>query len=77
MYYGALNYNRFWNWLKNQKCSYALSFDGLSGETDNTYEVPNDIYDKHMYLLSGNSSFKRVIGKSNNSIVYESLYLKK
>lgn len=37
---------------------------------------PNDIYDKHIYIKSGNSSFKRVIGKSNNSIVYESLYLK-
>ena len=25
---------------------------------------------------SGNSSFKRTIGKSNNSIVFESLYIK-
>lgn len=76
MYYGALNYETFWNWLRNIDCCYALSFDGISGDVDNTYSVPTDIYDRHEYLLSGNSSFKRTIGKSNDSIVYESLYIK-
>lgn len=76
MYYGALDYEELWQWLKSQPCKYALSFDGISGNVDNTYEVPNDIYTKHEYLLSGNSSFKRTIGKSNDSIVYESLYIK-
>lgn len=76
MYYGSLDYNVFWEWLRKQPCSYALSFDGVSGEIDSTYAVPKDIYNKHEYLLSGNSSFKRTIGKSNDSIVYESLYIK-
>lgn len=76
MYYGALNYDVFWEWLRRQECGYILSFDGISGNVDNTYAVPTDIYDKHEYLLSGNSSFKRTIGKSNDSIVYESLYVK-
>lgn len=76
MYYGALDYEELWQWLRSQPCKYALSFDGISGEVDNTYEVPKDIYTKHEYLLSGNSSFKRTIGKSNDSIVYESLYIK-
>ncbi len=76
MYYGALNYEELWQWLRSQPCKYALSFDGISGDVDNTYEVPKDIYTKHEYLLSGNSSFKRTIGKSNDSIVYESLYIK-
>jgi len=76
MYYGVLDYNVFWEWLRKQPCSYALSFDGVSGEIDSTYAVPKDIYNKHEYLLSGNSSFKRTIGKSNDSIVYESLYIK-
>lgn len=48
----------------------------LVGEEDNTWNVPEDVYSKHEYLLSGNSSFKRTIGKSNDSIVYESLYVK-
>lgn len=76
MYYGALDYEELWQWLRSQPCKYALSFDGISGDVDNTYEVPRDIYTKHEYLLSGNSSFKRTIGKSNDSIVYESLYIK-
>lgn len=76
MYYGTIDYDKLWNWLRNLPCKYALSFDGISGEEDNTWNVPRDVYSKHEYLLSGNSSFKRTIGRSNNSIVYESLYLK-
>ena len=49
----------------------------ISGNVDNTYEVPSDLYSQHLYIKSRNSSFKRAIGKSNDSIVYESLYIKK
>lgn len=76
MYYGTIDYTKLWDWLRSLPCKYALSFDGISGEEDNTWNVPTDVYSKHEYLLSGNSSFKRTIGKSNDSIVYESLYLK-
>lgn len=76
MYYGAINYEKLWDWMRNLPCKYALSFDGISGKEDNTWNVPTDVYSKHEYLLSGNSSFKRTIGKSNDSIVYESLYVK-
>lgn len=76
MYYGALDYDKFWQYLRQIPCKYVLSFDGKSGEIDNTWDVPKNIYTKHEYLLSGNSSFKRTIGKSNDSIVYESLYIK-
>ena len=76
MYYGTIDYDKLWNWLRNLPCKYALSFDGISGEEDNTWNVPQDVYSRHEYLLNGNSSFKRTIGKSNDSIVYESLYLK-
>lgn len=76
MYYGTIDYKKFWEWLRSLPCKYVLSFDGISGEEDNTWNVPKDIYSTHKYLLSGNSSFKRTIGRSNNSIVYESLYIK-
>lgn len=76
MYYGTIDYKVFFDWLKKQSGKYLLSFDGVSGEIDNTVDVPKDIYSKHEYLLNGNSSFKRTIGKSNDSIVYESLYIK-
>lgn len=76
MYYGTIELEKFWNYLRQLPCKYALSFDGKSGEINNTWEVPKDIYAKHEYLLNGNSSFKRTIGKSNDSMVYESLYIK-
>ena len=76
MYYGTINYDAFWNWLRSLPCDYLLSFDGVSGNSNNAYNVPTDVYSEHKYLYSGNSSFKRTIGKSNDSIVYESLYIK-
>ena len=76
MYYGSLDLQKFFGWLEAQRGYYLLSFDGKSGEIDNTYDLPPNLYSEHKYILSGNSSFKRTIGKSNNSIVYESLYLK-
>lgn len=53
-----------------------MSYDGVSGDVDNTANVPENLYDEHLYILNGNSSFKRTIGKSNDSIVYESLYVR-
>lgn len=76
MYFGTINYEEFWIYLRQLSCQYILSFDGKSGNIDNTWNVPNDIYTTHKYILSGNSSFKRTIVKSNDSIVYESLYIK-
>lgn len=75
MYFGTIDYNNLWNYLKNTKSDWLLSFDGKAGEEDNTVEIPK-IYDKHIYINSGNSSFRRVIGKSNNTIVEESLYIR-
>lgn len=76
MYYGAIDYTQLWDWIRSLSCNYLLSFNGVSDINDNTYNVPQDIYSTHEYILSGNSSFKRIIGKSKNTIVYESLYIK-
>lgn len=76
MYYGTINYTKLWNWIRNLPCHYVLSFDGISGGNDNTWNVSKDLYSRHEYLLNGNSSFKRTIGKSNDAIVYESIYVK-
>ena len=75
MYNGDFDNDGFFKWMKELKCKFALSYDGISGETDNTYKVPSDVYDKHVYVKSGNSSFKRIKQSDNNTIVYESLYL--
>ena len=50
-------------------------FKKLSYESAKYWHLgPIDLYEEHKYIKSGNSSFKRTIGKSNDSIVYESLY---
>lgn len=77
MYFGGFDNNKLFEWLRDLNCKWAMSYDGISGKIDNTYNVPEDLYNEHIYIKSGNSSFKRVIGKSRDSIVYESLYLKK
>lgn len=76
MYYGVIDYEQLWSWLRSQDCSYMLSFNGKTNSEDMTYSVPNDIYTSHEYLYSGNSSFRRVIGISNKEYVSESLYIK-
>ena len=77
MYYGCIDYEKFWNWIRINCHRYVLSFDGKTNNRgDNTYKVPKDIYSEHVYLCSGNSGFRRLNGTSNNTIVYESLYIK-
>ena len=76
MYYGAIDYEIFWKWMSRQKGDYILSFDGKTNTIDCTYDVPKYLYSSHEYLDSGNSSFRRVIGKSNNEYVKESIYIK-
>ena len=78
MYYGKIDFEKFFGFaerLSNNGIRFALSFDGRSGEVDNTYCVPESCYKRHLYIKSGNSSFKRTIGKDRNAMVYESLYL--
>ena len=75
MYYGSIEYNNLWKYLSNINCAWALSFDGIAGTENNTQNIPN-IYDNHIYIKSGNSSFRRVIGNKTDVIVYESLYIK-
>lgn len=76
MYGGNFNQDEFFEWLSKLKCHYAWSYNGMSGKEDNTFNVPKELYNQHLYLKSGNSSFKRTIGKDKNAMVMESLYLK-
>jgi DNA adenine methylase len=74
MYYGTINYNELWNWLKESPANFALSFDGKQGENDRTYQVPKELYSQHYYIDSGISSFRRL--KNKGAIdVKESLYV--
>lgn len=78
MYFGGIDLSIFYSVLEtlcNKNVKFALSFDGKSGDVDNTCDIPTKCYKKHLYIKSGNSSFKRIIGKDKNAIVYESIYI--
>lgn len=75
MYYGTIDFQKLWQFLKNLKCDYIMSFDGIAGQQNMIYNVPENIYNKHLLIDSGNSSFRRVIGNNKNCNVKESLYL--
>ena len=53
---------------------YVLSFDGIRGDKEYETGIPKELYVKKFFLASGNSSFKKVMDKSNEQ-VYEALYL--
>ena len=53
---------------------YVLSFDGIRGDKEYETGLPKELYVKKFLLASGNSSFKKVMDKSNEQ-VYEALYL--
>lgn len=76
MYYGAIDYDLLWEWMHGLKCGYALSFDGVRGGDNITYEVPRYLYDRHEYLQSGKSSLSRILAGGKDLVVHESIYLK-
>jgi DNA adenine methylase len=75
MYFGKIDYDKFWNYLRQLKSNYIFSFDGRRSEINNTYTVPTDIYTRHVYVSSGKSSFK-CLKDQKVGYVEESLYIK-
>ena len=70
------NNEEMFQWIRELPCPYALSYDGVSGKDDKTFDVPQDLYDEHLYIKSGNSSFKRIKESDKNAVVFESLYVR-
>lgn len=60
--------------LNRRNIRWLLSYDGKSGDEDQTFEVPKELYRRHEYIKSGISSFKRIV-KKEKAMVLESLYL--
>ncbi len=76
-YFGTINFDRFVEYLEdlNQRgIKWILSFDGKRGKKDYTVDIPRDLYLRHMFIPSGNSTFKKVIDKETEKVL-ESIYL--
>lgn len=76
-YYGTIDFDAFLEYLEDlnkREIKYILSFDGKRGDDDFTVSLPPDLYKRHEFIPSGNSSFKKVMDKEKLQ-VFESLYL--
>ena len=76
-YFGTIDFDRFLEYLEdlnNRGIKYLLSFDGKRGDADYTVAIPKELYKRHEFLPSGNSTFKKVIDKETEKVL-ESLYL--
>lgn len=73
--YGNFDNDSFFEWLRELPCKYLLSYDGKSGDVNNTYNVPKDLYSEHIYINSSQSGFKKLV-KNNTVEVFDSLYIK-
>lgn len=77
MYFAdGIKYDMFFNWIRKNECNIFLSFDGIRDTTDLTFEIPTDVYNEHLYIQSGLSSFSKLV-EQNNKNVKESLYIKR
>ena len=77
MYFDSFNSDMFFDWLKHQNCAYLLSYDGYCGDNNSVVNVPNDLYDYHTFIKSGNSSFRNLKSTEDRyETVFESIYLK-
>lgn len=76
MYGEEFDNKHLFDWMATLECPYALSYDGISGDEDNTFDVPIALYDKKLSIKSGNSSYKRLKTENKHTDVYESLYIK-
>lgn len=72
----------FWNVLMTmnmREVKWLLSYDGISGDSDLTADVPH-LYKRHEYVNAGHSSFKKLKSKTtkekkNKDVVKDSLYI--
>jgi DNA adenine methylase len=73
MYYQGFNNSDFLLWLNNLKSNWILSYDGKVNEETQSHVAPN--FKRHIYLESGNSSFRRILTGDKNSTIHESIYM--
>jgi len=76
-YYGRINYDEFISFLEDlnaRKIKFILSYDGMRGNKNYLSDLPKHLYKRHLFLESGNSSFKKVMDKKCE-VVKESVYL--
>ena len=76
-YFGTIDYELFLSFLEDlnkRRIKYILSYDGMRGNSIYLKDLPKTLYKRHLFLESGNSSFRKVMDKKCE-VVKESVYL--
>ena len=75
MYFCSFDNEIFLNYLNNisDDVKWLLNYDGKINNDKIQHNEP--VYKRLLYLVSGNSSFRRITKTSNSTIISESLYL--
>jgi DNA adenine methylase len=74
IYFGMIDYEALWEWLRKQQGDYLVSLNGRKGHTDCTIPVPSDVFNEHLLIPNGLSKMDQLV---NNRIrAWDSLYLK-
>ena len=75
-YGGMIDFPEFFGWLRGQRGDFLLSLNGCLGDMDRTVAVPGDLYDEHLLIDNGVSTFDRLLGQAAPPMT-DSLYIKK
>ncbi|MBW8050072.1 MAG: DNA adenine methylase [Cytophagales bacterium] len=60
--------------LNSLGANWILTFDGVAGEREYDYKLPEELYENKVLIKTGNSPFTKMM-KTNIDAVYESVYL--
>lgn len=74
MYFGEIDLDRLWEWMRIQKAHYIMSLNGTKDGVDMCVDVPEDLYTLHEFVNTGWGKFSQLQG--NKVEVKDSLYVR-
>ena len=74
IYFGMIDYQALWDWMRKQPAQYAMSLNGYKGEVDCTIPVPSDVFSEHKLIPNGLSKMDQMVNARIEA--RDSLYLK-
>jgi len=75
-YYGRVDFNEFFTWLRPQRGSYLLSLNGHAGGGERAVAVPACLYDERVRVALGDNPFHR-LSRRLRTPVGDTLYVRR
>lgn len=74
IYFGMIDYEAMWSWMRKQPAHYVLSLNGFKGDVDCTIPMPKDVYSEHKLIPNGLSKMDQMMNARIQA--WDSLYIK-